>query len=262
MLQEMRSMLKHPRFAGAVFIMLLSLSGFAACDWVLMTDWEIEYRASSLQQTIGGIFFGGVMFMIPLCAALPVGITQVDEFQTGFIDYKMVRSSIARYTAAKFLTSFISAGSAVGLAFLIHAVLWNVIATPCNPDLNEYLAIPFAEDCIYYSWQNVHYSLPIYLWMTGAIFFCGGMWGIVSITAAMYTRDKLLSMAVPFCIYFLWHYGLPGILLGVKEFPHPADLYNDALTIPMIWKSLAVYAFVLILSVTLYIVKLKRSYRS
>lgn len=262
MLQELKQVMKDRRFPGAVLLMIMSLSGFAACDWVLMYNWEVEYRASSLQQTIGGIFFGGVIFMIPLCAALPVGIAQVDELQTGYIDYKMVRSSIKKYTARKFLSAFLGAGAAVGVAFIIHAVLWNIIATPCDPDVNEYLAIPFAEDCIYYHWQSVHYSLPIYLWMTGAIFFCGGMWGIVSITAALFTRDKILALAVPFCIYFLWHYGLPGSLLGIREFPHPADLYNDALTLPMIWKSLASYALVLVISATLYVGKLKRRYQN
>ena len=92
-------------------------------------------------------------------------------------------------------------------------------------------------------------------------FFCGGIWGIVSITAALYTRDKLLAIAIPFCIYFLWHYGLPSILLGIRPFPHPADLYNDALTVPMIWRSLMVYAVLLVATCGLYMSKLKRSYQ-
>ena len=151
------------------------------------------------------------------------------------------------------------AGSAVGLAFLLHVVLWNVVATPCDSKLNDYLAIPFSEDCVYCAWQGICYSLPIYVWMIIALFFCGGMWGVVSITAALFTRDKLLAVAIPFCVYYLWHCGLPGVLLGIRVFPHPADLYNDALTMPMIWKSIAVYLLMLVICIALYVAKMKRS---
>lgn len=246
-------------FAGAVLLMLVTFSGFAACDWALMYNWDVAYRASALQQTIGGIFFGGVMLMIPMGAAIPVGINQVDEIQTGFIKYEISRSSLRKYTIRRLTNSFIVAGSAVGLSFLLHAILWNIVATPCDPKVNEYLAIPFSEDCLYYSWQDICYSLPIYLWMIVALFFCGGMWGIVSTTTALFTQDKILAVAIPFCLYYLWHYGLPGILLGIREFPHPADLYNDALTISMVWESVAVYFMLLVVCIVLYIIKLKRS---
>ena len=261
MLQEIKQVIFSRRFLGAACLMFVCLSGYAACDWIFVHDFDIAYRPSSLQLTLGGIFFGGTMLMIPLCAALPAGILQAEEVQTGMIEWKLIRSTIHRYTAAKFCGAFLGAGSAVCLAFFAHALLWNLLATPCDPSINEYLALPFAEDCIYAPWQSVCYSLPIYLWMAGGIFFCGGIWGIVSITAALYTRDKLLAIAIPFCIYFLWHYGLPGILLGIRPFPHPADLYNDALTVPMIWRSLMVYAVLLVATCGLYMSKLKRSYQ-
>lgn len=259
MLQDVKRSIFNWCFIGAVFVLFISFSGYAACDWVTMYDWDVAYRASSLQQILGGIFFGGVILMIPLGAAIPVGIKQVDELQSGFIQYEIHRSSIKKYTARQLTSSFFVAGSTVGLAFLLHVVLWNVIATPCDPRLNDYLAIPFSEDCIYYSWQEILYSLPIYVWMIIALFFCGGMWGVVSITAALLTQDKLLAVAIPFCVYYLWHCGLPGVLLGIREFPHPADLYNDALTISMVWESVAVYLLILAICNMLFITKLKRS---
>lgn len=259
MLQGLKRSLTSWHFVGAVLLLFISFSGFAACDWLFIYNWDISYRASSLQQTIGGIFFGGVMLMIPLGAAIPAGINQVDELQTGFIKYEINRSSVSKYTIRQLTISFLAAGSAVGLAFFLHAVLWNILATPCDPRVNEYLAIPFSEDCIYYPWQGICYSLPIYIWMTAALFFCGGIWGIISTTAALFTQDKLLAVAIPFCLYFLWHYGLPGVLLGIREFPHPADLYNDALTVAEVWRSIAVYLSILAVCIVFYLYKIKRS---
>ena len=74
---------------------------------------------------------------------------RAEEVQTGMIEWKLIRGTIHRYTAAKFCGAFLGAGSAVCLAFFAHALLWNLLATPCDPSINEYLALPFAEDCIY-----------------------------------------------------------------------------------------------------------------
>ena len=80
MLQEIKQVIFSRRFLGAACLMFVCLSGYAACDWIFVYDFDIAYRPSSLQLTLGGIFFGGTMLMIPLCAALPAGILQAEEF--------------------------------------------------------------------------------------------------------------------------------------------------------------------------------------
>lgn len=260
-LSETRRLIRNKHFVLAVVIMLIGFTAYAACDWVLMYDWDVEYRNSSLLQTLGGIYFGGAMLVVPLCAALPAGPAQVEELQTNFIDYKVIRSSMPRYEVTKLASAFLASGLAIALAFALHAALWNILATPCNPLENDYLAVPFADDCIFAPWQEICYSAPIYVWITAAVFFCGGVWGIVSATAALYTRDKLLSIAVPFCVYFLWSYGFPSVVFGLKSFPHPADLYNDGLTWDGVRDSLLVYGVLLVLLNVLYGVKLFRRYR-
>lgn len=57
-LSEASRLIRNRHFALAVLIMLIAFSGYAACDWVLMYDWDVAYRSSSLQQTLGGIYFG------------------------------------------------------------------------------------------------------------------------------------------------------------------------------------------------------------
>ena len=53
-LSEASRLIRNRHFALAVLIMLIAFSGYAACDWVFMYDWDVAYRSSSLQQTLGG----------------------------------------------------------------------------------------------------------------------------------------------------------------------------------------------------------------
>lgn len=99
-------------------------------------------------------------------------------------------------------------------------------------------------------------------WRKIAIALCGGVWGIVGITSALFVQDKLLALAVPFCFYYLWHRGLPGALLGIKNFPHPADLYNDALTWNMVYQSMIVYLVIALVCLILYVTKLRKRYHA
>ena len=105
-LSEASRLIRNRHFALAVLIMLIAFSGYAACDWVFMYDWDVAYRSSSLQQTLGGIYFGGAMLVVPLCAALPAGLAQVEELQTNFIDYRIIRSSMPRYEVTKLAVSY------------------------------------------------------------------------------------------------------------------------------------------------------------
>ena len=260
-MREERRLVLGKRYIGAVAIMLIVFSGYAALDWVFVYWWDEAIRPSSLMQILGGIYFGGIMILLPLCASLPAGIAQVEELQSLFIDLRVIRIATKKYIMRIFSAAFLSGAAVMGTAFILHAIIWSILATPNDIALNDYLAAPYQPDCIYYTWQGICYSLPIYIWVAVMMSFCGGMWATVGLTAGLYLRDKLLALAVPFCIYYLWHFGLPKRLFGIQGFPHPADLYNDALTIDVVYKSLLVYAGLGFICLLLYTVKLKRRYR-
>lgn len=260
MRQELR-LVFNKRLIGAITIMLITFSGYSAIEWMFVYHLDVSIRPASIQQVLGGIFFGGVMIMMPLCAALPASIMQVEELNSAFTDLRVMRLSMKEYIRNKFVAAFVSGAAVMGIAFCIHTIIWNVVATPNDIAVNDYLAIPFSEDCIYYAWQGVFYSLPIYLWMDIMMAFCGGMWAMVGITTALYLKDKLLSLAVPFCIYYLWHFGMPKKMFGIQGFPHPADLYNDALTLDVVYKSLLTYAGLGFICLLLYAIKLERRYQ-
>ena len=261
MWREIRLILTSKRFWGAVIIMLIGFTGYAIFDWIIVYDYPPEAQPSSLQQTIGGIFFGGVMILLPLCSSIPVGTLQVDEYKTAFAEQAIIRTTMRAYLLRKLVVAFICGAAVMGVSFAIHAISWNIIATPCDTTVNSAREIMFSEQCLYFAWQPILYSLPIYISIFIGISFCGGMWSIVSVTAACFIQDKLLAVAVPFCLYYLWHMGLFRVLLGVSSLPHPADLFNDSLTFVGIGHSLVAYAVVLIICVSLLWLRLRWRYR-
>lgn len=261
MKHEIKYILSSKRFFGAVLLMLVGFTGYAIFDWIIALDFPPEYKPSSLQQTIGGIFFGGVMVLLPLCSSIPAAFSQVEEYSTSFIDQAIIRSSILSYTLRKLVTAFIIGAVVMGASFAIHAIAWNIVATPCDISTNEAQEIVFSPNCLYYQWQPVFYSLPIYISIFLGISFCGGMWSVVGVTAACYLNDKLLSVATPFCIFYLWHTGLFRILFGITNLPHPADLFNDSLTVEVILQSLVVYGVIFLVSGSLLFLRLRRRYK-
>lgn len=200
------------------------------------------------------------MLMLPLCAALSPALIQIDEKLSGFMDERVLRVGFIHYSLMKLFSAFVTGTVIMGTAFAAHSILWNMIAVPCDPLTNDYLAIPFDESCIYATWQPICYSLPIYLWMCAAIAFCGGVWAMIGVTCSLFVSDRLLAVSMPFCLYYLWHSGLPSVITGIWGLPHPADLFNDALTTDTAVSSFVIYCVIAFVCFFLHNCVLRRIY--
>ena len=255
MKKEMKLIFSDGKIYLALLVMLLCFNGYSIPIWIEIWDWDFAYRESALQLTIGGIFFGGIMLLMPFLASIPAAPLQVEEIRTLFAEQRIFKSSVAQYAKGKLIAAFLSGAIVAGGAFAAQAVLWNIIAKPCDVNIYDYLVIDFADGCIYNSWQYILCGLPIYIWMTLMIAFSGGIWAIVGVTTAVYVRDKLMVLVIPSCIYYLWMSGLPHAVFG-RTFPFPASLYNDSLTWALAGKAFLVYAVLAGVSVFLYIRKL------
>lgn len=139
----------------------------------------------------------------------------------------------------------------------MHAILWNIIAYPNDPIAHPYHEIIFAPDCVYNNWYTILYGLPMYLSMTLGIFISGAVWATVALATSVWIPDKLLTVTVPVCIYYLWMCRIFFFLFG-WDVPSPSTLYNDALTLKLIWQSLLVNVALFCISTVVYVVGLKR----
>lgn len=217
----------------------------------------MHYWQSALQLSIGSIFFGGVMLLLPFLASVPYATSQADEIRTSFLQWKVMRSSIRKYAAQKITVNALSGASAMALAFWLHALIMNIVALPCDPQTYSGHELFFADGCFYNTWYSTLYGLPMYLSMGLGIAFCSAVWATVALAISVWIPDKLLIISVPSCLYYLWSSHLFKALFGLN-LGHPADLYNDALTWPIALRAFIVYGVCLIAAIMIYVIGLKR----
>jgi hypothetical protein len=254
---ELRQALLSRWFLLAFLVMLAALFGLSVPEWFISWDWGTEYRQSALQQAIMPIFFGGTMLLFPFCACAAYASNQSEEIRTHFLEWKLLRGSTFIYARNKISANFIASGLSIAFAFLVHALIWRLIALPSDPIQYSAHEIPFAEDCIYQPWLNIMHGLPILLWMALGMAFMGGVWGTAGLAVAIWMPDPLLTISVPTFLYFLWNSSATSVLLGFR-LPHAGDLYNDALTWPIVFTSLWVNLTLLLVLALIYSIGLYR----
>lgn len=253
--QELRIIIRGRNFWIATMVMFLCFCGFSVPYWVAY-DLPIAYMPSALHLSVGGIFFGGVMLLIPFCSAFVCVENQSDEVCTSFFQWTVFRCSCVKYSACKLSAAMLGGAIAVMLAFAVHALMWHFIALPYNPVEYPEHAF-FSEGTLYYLWQQKQYAWPIYLSMSIGIGLSGGLWAIVGLTAAVWISDKILAISIPVGLYYLWFKRVITIVFGIR-LPSPDALYNDALTPDIIVSSLLTHAVFFIIAVLLYWFGVKR----
>ena len=146
-------------------IMIIAYMGMALPEWLVSADWGDAFRPSALQQSIIGIFFGGMMLLLPLCAGITSGLEQAGEILSSMFVWKLGRSSIGKYARSQLVSAFLRSAFCVWAAFAVNAALWNIIAHPCDIAAYPYHEIGFAEDCLYAEWYCWRGGILMYLWM-------------------------------------------------------------------------------------------------
>jgi hypothetical protein len=223
-------------------------------------DWGIEYRPSALQQSIEGICFGGVLFLLPFCATAVYATSQVMEITSCYIDFKIARCSLARYGWGKLLATALSSGLVLTFVYAIHACIWNLVSLPYDPVAYPYHELPFRDGTLFAGWHKVSHALPIYLYMTMGIGVYGAIWAVCSLAVAVWIPDPLLTVTIPVCIHKFWSGGFFRYAFGWQA-PFPVDLFAEDVSPTQLFHTLAMYGVVLAIAVSLYFWGLKRRVR-
>lgn len=261
MRSERKRIFSSAGFWSALTVMFLCLQGFAlpvhlrqSCGALAES---IPNRQSSLALTLGGVFFGGFMLLLPFCASLAYAGSQVDDIRTDFISWCLLRASVKRYALRKLTAAFLSAAGAIGAAFLLHAALWHIAGIPYNPATYPNQEIPFWPESYFSAWATIGHGWPIILDIAAGMAFSAGCWSVAALAVAMWIPDKLLVCIVPACIEKLWASGLAYYLFGVW-LPTPDALFNDAQTVAGNLQCTAAYAVLLAIAVWAYLAGLQR----
>ena len=250
-----------PGFFATMIIMFLCLQGFALPVHIHQTYGSfaepVAYRQSALALTLGGIFFGGVILLLPFCAALSYAGHQVDDIRSEFLPWCLLRSSTVKYAFCKTTTAFLSAFLSLFLAFIIHAAMWHFLGIPYDPITYPAQEISFYQESYFGAWSTIGNGWPIILNIAVGLAFSGGCWSVLALAVAVWIPDKLLVCIIPACIEKLWRSHLAYYLFGVW-LPGPDTLFNDAQTVTGNIECLIAYAILLLFAVFMYIAGLKR----
>ena len=252
MKEELRLALhKNKKLYISIGIMLICFFGFSIPSWIQSADWGEIYRPSALEQSLGSIFFGSVMLLMPFCASFPYATSQVDELRTSYFRWKVMRMGVGRYAWQKATATMLSGACAVSIPFLIQLVIWHFIALPYNPQVYENHKIVFYHTVIWHNWDEIFFALPIYLWVFGGIFITSAIWAFFGLATSVWLPDKVLCAVIPVCIYHLWMGGFTDYILGIK-LASPEALFNDGLTLEKLIQSIISYSVLLVVSGVLY----------
>lgn len=258
MRKEIQRAFGSPLFLLSVLMFFLTLQGYAIPAHLHGVAYEpLKYRPDALSLSLGGIFFGGVILLMPFCAPMAHSVSQVDDLRSGILQWSVLRSSVRKYVIRKSLSTFLTSAAALGGAFAIHALMWNLLALPYDPVNYPAHEIAFWEHSLFLEWSAIHHALPIYIHITFGIALSAGVWGVTALASAVWIPDKLLAVTIPACIYKLWGGNLAYFLFDVW-LESPDTLFNDAQTTQTIMRGLTSYGILLALSLAVYYYGVKR----
>ena len=254
MRKELTRAFKSPLFFLSAFIFFITLQGYSVP--VFLSE-PAEYRESALALSLGGIFFGSAILLLPFCSPMAHSVSQVDDLRSGIMQWSVLRSSVNRYVLRKTVSTFLAAAVSLGGVFAIHALMWNLLAIPHDPITYPAHELPFSEDTLFYGWSRFAYALPIYVHISLGIALTSGVWSITALAVAIWVPDKLLAVTIPACIYQLWSGGLSYHLFGVRLIS-PSTLFNDWQTPERVRQALIAYGVLLAISLSVYYAGVKR----
>lgn len=234
---------------SAIFSILIMLFCYFSVSielWVSsLSEKIIAYRPSAFIYALEPILFGGVIYLIPFCACLPITDKNIEVlFHSKSILYKV-------------LYTFVVGGLVVSMPFLLHTILWNVLAIPINPKL--YPSHSLQMFGILNDICNHSYGVLVYCIFFTGMFYSAGTYAVIHLLLRSITKNHLIAFALPSIFYFLWL--KLSVTFESPYFPSPVDLFNEGMTTRNIPVSIAIYTAALIISSILYYIHESRRER-
>lgn len=210
----------------SLLVVLLSYFSFSLPSYFVSLSSSIQFRPSALQLALEPLLFGGVVFLLVICASAAFAPVQVEELQSQFAHSLLMRSSWRKYASRNIGKAALSGAIVVGGSFLIHSIVFNIIAQPYDVGDFPYHHLPFIENSFSYTWQHIEHGLPIYLFMSLCHGFFGAVWALIALCISVWFMDKLLAVSIPLCISWAW-IRFPARHLGIPNLRPSALVYED-----------------------------------
>lgn len=138
-------------------------------------------------------------FLFPVIAALPFGDSYFIDKKSGFIQNICVRTKKQYYYLSKYISVFISGGTAVVIPLVLDLWITAMIVPAVIPDASTGL-FPIMERSM---WSSLFYSHP-YLYTLGYIvidFIFGGLFATLALASSCFIYNRFVILLMPFLLY-------------------------------------------------------------
>jgi len=259
MKEEVKRLFSSLSFWAALVGMVVCFLLISVPEWIeIDLPNRPEWRSPALVKAVTPVWFGGFILLLPFCSAMACVPSQVEDIQSGFAQWQVIRSSVMRYIGRKAAVGMLGGFLVCAVSFWLHAILWNFIALPIDPvtypEHEQYLNGLFGK------WYAIAYGLPMYVWIGCGAGLCGSMTALMGLAAAVWIPDHLIAVTMPVVIYFFWSYDLLNVMFGI-QLPRPSGLYNSYVTWERTVQSLMMNGAVSLISAVLYALGMKRRLR-
>ena len=224
--QELRLTFARPLPWLCMLAFVACLEGSSLPIWIIRCQQGDRALMSAMDLTFTPVFFGGIMLLVPLCAAAAYGAVHAEELRTRFFLFEMKRTSERKYVLTKALSAMLTGALVLGGGFLLHVILWHIVAGPYDVAARPDIAVDFVPGTVYNTYIQTPYAIMAYVHAVLGFAVTGALWAMVAVTLLVWNKDPQLSVALTVVIYYLMRNRFVELILGIRM-PSYTGLYND-----------------------------------
>lgn len=202
------------------------LEGSSLPIWIIRCQQGDRRFMSAMDMSFTPVFFGGVQLLVPLCAAAAYGAVHAEELRTRFFLLEIMRTSERKYVLTKAVSAMLSGALVLGGGFLLHVILWHILAGPYDVSARPDIEVYFAPGKVYATYLQTPYAVMMYVHAVLGFAITGAFWAMVGVTLLSWNSDPQLSIALAVVIYFLMKNRFLYLVFGFSM-PDYTGLYND-----------------------------------
>lgn len=132
----------------------------------------------------------------PVLAALPIGVSYVREYKSGYLKLILQRESLKKYVIKKLCLNIIYGGISLVVPYILYCIhLYVQLGTKAE------LVLDKGNTVIMFCPELANENMLLYLVVIGAfVFNAGAVFATFSIGISAWVKNEFLSLALPFAL--------------------------------------------------------------
>ena len=149
------------------------------------------------------LIIGTSIIVIPVVCGIPYGTSFCIDYESGYFEFAITRTSIRNYVLTKIVVGFIS-GASVVLAAIVLFSLSCILVRPSVLQSVDYVNYSLGEYWVLL--LNDKKDIIVFLFRVLMLCVFGGIWPVISLGMSIIIKNKYIIMAVPFLVSEIMSY--------------------------------------------------------